>query len=161
MLSKSISKHVISWGHAPRPPIALACFVQHNKHKRLLKSDLGQLCTWLNWKKFGPLTIKHLPTPMSYLEEMIYWVIYTGVYTNNTFSTSIMRGLKILEVVQFVKLKVQHTACTPGWVSYITAGSINTVKMWYVAMVYCQIIPVSILKWFSQVTIQIQTNMLV
>ena len=40
---------------------------------------------------------------------MIYWVIYTGVYTNNAFSTCIMRGLKILEVVQLVKLKVQYS----------------------------------------------------
>ena len=46
--------------------IALVCFVQHNKHKKLVKSDIGCLCIYLTQLKtsFGPLTIKHLPTPM-------------------------------------------------------------------------------------------------
>ena len=38
-------------GHIPRLPIALACFVQHNKYKRLLTLDYGWLCSWLNCKQ--------------------------------------------------------------------------------------------------------------
>ena len=54
-----------SWGHAPRPTIAIGCLVQHNKHKKLLTSSLGWLLLDSTENKIAPLNIKHLPTPMA------------------------------------------------------------------------------------------------
>ena len=67
MPSKSISKHVIFkffLGTCPQTPIALACFVQHNKHNDFLNQTLAGYVPDSTENKFGPLTIKHLPTPM-------------------------------------------------------------------------------------------------
>ena len=47
------------------PSTALACSVQHNKHKLLLHQALAGYVADSTENKFGPLTIKHLPKPMT------------------------------------------------------------------------------------------------
>ena len=75
--------------------IALTCFVQHNKHKRYLTSDLGWLCSWLNWKQVCP---PHYKTS-------------SCAYDTNDFGD-------IQNNIKFYVLPIAIYMCTPWTVSH-------------------------------------------